>query len=96
MKILILLLTLFSVSFAQKTKPATAPAAKPVAKAKAYSRPYGMAGCGLGSMVVGKNGGQVTAGTTNGSSSNQYFGITTGTLNCIDDSASEVAHKMDK
>ncbi len=44
---------------------------------------YGMAGCGLGSMVI-QNGGpaQIFAATTNGISSNQTFGMTFGTLNC--------------
>jgi hypothetical protein len=51
------------------------------------ARGYGMAGCGLGSMVPAwKNDiSQVLAVTTNGSSSNQTFGITSGTLNCTDD-----------
>jgi len=42
-------------------------------------------GCGLGSMVFeGQNGlvSQVSAATTNGTSGNQTFGITTGTSNC--------------
>ncbi|WP_411824282.1 DUF3015 domain-containing protein [Leptospira sp. 'Mane'] len=48
---------------------------------------YGMAGCGLGSMVPAwKNDiSQVMAATTNGSSSNQTFGITSGTSNCTND-----------
>ena len=88
MKILFILLTIVSVSFAQKAKQA---AAKP----KAYARPYGMAGCGLGSIVMGKHGSQVSAGTTNGTAGNQTFAITAGTSNCVDDNAAEVAHKMD-
>lgn len=45
---------------------------------------YGLAGCGLGSMIFGaKEGGiQIVASTTNGTAGNQTFGITTGTLNC--------------
>lgn len=46
---------------------------------------YPAAGCGLGSILFeGKNDkvSQVLASTTNGSSGNQTFGITTGTLNC--------------
>jgi len=42
-------------------------------------------GCGLGSMVFENNNGllsQVGAATTNGTSGNQTFGITSGTLNC--------------
>ncbi|MES2616216.1 MAG: DUF3015 family protein [Bdellovibrionota bacterium] len=45
--------------------------------------PYGMAGCGLGSQVVGPHGNQVFGSTTNQSSANQSFGITSGTSNCL-------------
>ena len=47
---------------------------------------YGTAGCGLGSMIFGDEKGivQIFAATTNGSSGNQTFGITTGTSNCND------------
>jgi hypothetical protein len=49
------------------------------------SRPYGPAGCGLGSVILGNNPGftQVFASTTNGTSGTQTFGITSGTSNCI-------------
>jgi hypothetical protein len=45
---------------------------------------YGTAGCGLGSVVFGPKPGliQIVAVTLNGTSGNQTFGITTGTLNC--------------
>jgi hypothetical protein len=45
---------------------------------------YGTAGCGLGSLAFGNQQGfvQVFAATTNGTSGNQTFGITTGTSNC--------------
>ncbi|UXR65208.1 DUF3015 domain-containing protein [Bdellovibrio bacteriovorus] len=46
---------------------------------------YGSAGCGLGSLVMGSNGNQILAATTNGTSGNQTFGISTGTLNCQQD-----------
>lgn len=51
------------------------------------AEPYGMAGCGLGSMIsVWRNDiGQVLAATTNGSLSSQTFGITSGTSNCTND-----------
>lgn len=47
---------------------------------------YGMAGCGLGSMIFGNQPGfiQVLAATTNGTFASQTFGITTGTSNCVD------------
>lgn len=45
---------------------------------------YGLAGCGLGSIIFGTQTGlvQVPAATTNGSYGNQTFGITSGTSNC--------------
>ena len=45
---------------------------------------YGMAGCGLGSVVFGDKSGmiQIFAATTNGVSGSQTFGISSGTLNC--------------
>ena len=44
-------------------------------------------GCGLGTMIIGDKGNdsvlmQVLAATTNGTSGNQTFGITSGTLGC--------------
>jgi len=68
------------------------------AKGKAYSRNYGMAGCGLGSVIVGKRGGQIFASTTNGPMSlyNNLFGMSSGTLNCVDGPTDEVAQNMDK
>ena len=52
--------------------------------AMADGHAYGAAGCGLGSVIIGSDGGfkQVFAATTNGTSANQTFGITSGTLNC--------------
>lgn len=107
--ILTALISIFvSVSFAQTKKAAapkasakTAPAANtaaPVAhtkKAASFSREYGLAGCGLGSVVMGKHGGQVSAATTNGTSWNQTFGISAGTLNCVDSASAEVASRID-
>lgn len=45
----------------------------------------GPAGCGLGNVLM-KDQSQVIASTTNGSSGNQTFGITSGTSNCVDGS----------
>jgi hypothetical protein len=55
----------------------------------AFAAAYGDAGCGLGSMIFGDEKGftQVFAATSNGSSGNQTFGITTGTSNCTDQGA---------
>jgi hypothetical protein len=46
------------------------------------SKPYGMAGCGLGSMVSGKDGNQIIAATTN-ETGTQTFGISSGSSNCV-------------
>lgn len=45
---------------------------------------YGMAGCGLGSIVFGDKPGfiQIVAATLNGTGGNQTFGISSGTSNC--------------
>lgn len=51
---------------------------------------YGMAGCGLGAIVLGNSKGimQIFASTLNGISGNQTFAITMGTSNCAGSSAS--------
>lgn len=57
-----------------------------LAGATAHAQSYGSAGCGLGSMLFGKDnskGMQILAATTNGIFGNQTFGITSGTLNCV-------------
>lgn len=64
-------------------------------KKKAFERQYGMAGCGFGSQVMGKDGSQVLAGTTN-ITGIQYFAITSGTSNCVDSDSEEVAERMDR
>lgn len=45
---------------------------------------YGMAGCGLGSVVFGAKPGmvQIVSSTINGTAGSQTFGITSGTSNC--------------
>lgn len=64
-----------------------------VAVPAANAAGYGMAGCGLGSMLFGPKGEakdsignakvtEVLAATTNGTFGSQTFGITTGTSNC--------------
>jgi len=63
---------------------------------KSFSREYGMAGCGLGAVMMGKRSAQIFAATTNGSSFNQLFGISFGTLNCTDGPTNEVAMNVDK
>ena len=50
-----------------------------------------MAGCGLGYVLFGHNDNsqvmQILAATTNGTSGNQTFGMTTGTSGCTEDGA---------
>jgi len=55
--------------------------------ASAQAAAYGEAGCGLGAVVMGKDGNQSLAATTNGTFFNQTFAISTGTLNCAKDGA---------
>lgn len=67
------------------------------AMAKGFERNYGLAGCGLGSIIMGKKGGQVSAATSNQSTGyNQTFGITSGTSNCMDAASTASASRMDK
>jgi hypothetical protein len=63
---------------------APAAAAAPPVK-KSHGAKYGAAGCGLGSMIISSGGiVQIFAATTNATSANQTFGITSGTSNCDD------------
>jgi hypothetical protein len=89
MKFLILtsILLLSTGSFAQPVKHKK--------NSVSFSRPYGMAGCGLGSAALGKDGNQILAATTNGTFYSQLFGITSETLNCVDSDTNQVAHKSD-
>ena len=58
---------------------------------QAKKKKYGSAGCGLGSIVVGPEGPQVFASTTNWTGS-QTFGITSGTSNCDSSNQSSYYH----
>jgi hypothetical protein len=55
--------------------------------------PYGMAGCGLGSMVMKSNtkGAQSSAALTNGYTFSTLLGITSGTSNCVETDAETAA-----
>jgi Protein of unknown function (DUF3015) len=57
------------------------------AASSASAKKYGTAGCGLGSLIFHDQKGfiQIVAATTNGTSGNQTFAISTGTLNCSED-----------
>ncbi|MBC7662029.1 MAG: DUF3015 family protein [Chitinophagaceae bacterium] len=61
-----------------------APLALLLSQGNAFGMTYGMAGCGLGSLLVKSNDTvQILAATLNGTSANQTFGITSGTSNCL-------------
>ncbi|MBC7465249.1 MAG: DUF3015 family protein [Bdellovibrio sp.] len=87
---------------AAQTVPADAPSQpyQPAQGTRAgnnkFARNYGLAGCGLGSVIIDKRGAQIFASTTNGTFSNQMTGISAGSLNCIDSASSEVAGRMDQ
>jgi hypothetical protein len=54
---------------------------------KAAHAQYGMAGCGLGSLLFGTDNTklmQILAATTNGTFGSTTFGITSGTSNCVE------------
>ncbi len=102
-----ILVSLFTASMAFAAPPAKkaapAPAARPAATAPArnmnrtsYARPYGLSGCGLGSLWIDKNHMQMFSSTTNGSAANQLFGISSGTSNCVESPTSAKADRMDK
>ncbi|HWA78436.1 MAG TPA: DUF3015 family protein [Polyangiaceae bacterium] len=65
-------------------EPAAAAEAAPAPAKSSGGGKYGPAGCGLGSIIFSPDSGftQIFAATTNGSSGNQTFGITSGTSNC--------------
>ena len=88
-KFLIIFLSIVTsfAAFAQK---------KSTAKPEGFTRQYGLAGCGLGSVLMGKRSVQIFASTTNGTSSNQWFAISAGSLNCVDSPTAEVAGRMDQ
>jgi hypothetical protein len=68
---------------AAEPAPAAEAAPAPV-KSSGGGAKYGPAGCGLGSIIFSPDSGftQIFAATTNGTSGNQTFGITSGTSNC--------------
>ena len=74
-------LVAFAIALVATTAAAQSDSAK---KAVKGSGKYGLAGCGLGSLVFENQPGavQILAATTNGTSGSQTFGITTGTSNC--------------
>ncbi len=57
---------------------------------------YGMAGCGLGGVILGEKRGliQIFAASLNEISANQIFGISSGTLNCGESGKSAKAEQF--
>ena len=58
--------------------------------------PFGVAGCGLGSIIMGPEGNQVFASTTNGTLGSQVFGITSGSSNCLEPSKQAALNAQQK
>jgi Protein of unknown function (DUF3015) len=81
------------IAFILSAGVAHADAENPAAHGKAT---YGLAGCGLGSLVFGDQKGaiQILAATTNTIFGTQTFGITTGTSNCVDSAAGSAGAKI--
>ena len=88
MKLLLVTLLAFTSasSFAAaKSAPAKSQSQPQPSAISHASSGYGMAGCGLGSLVFKENDKtQILAATTNGTFGSQTFGITFGTSNCGD------------
>lgn len=62
-----------------------------------YAKSYGMAGCGLGSLLIKEDGViQVFAATTNGTSGSQTFGISSGTSNCVTGSKAAMLQRQEE
>src|SRR5882672_7165474 len=80
------------IAFILSAGVAHADAENPAAHGKAT---YGLAGCGLGSLVFGDQKGaiQILAATSNTTFGTQTFGITTGTSNCVDTAAGSAGAK---
>lgn len=87
-----LVLALGVSAFAGEKKAMKAEAKPAAAK---MERMYGMAGCGLGALAMGRDGNQILAGTTNNLIWPQTFAITTGISHCTDSPSHETAARMD-
>lgn len=84
-------------AWAKKKKKGAKKGNKGSEAAATYVPAYGMAGCGLGSVMLKEDSkmSQTFAGTTNGSSNNQTFAISTGSSNCRDQ-APEAALRIEQ
>jgi hypothetical protein len=74
------------VAFVLSAGAAYADAENPAARGKST---YGLAGCGLGSLIFGDQQGaiQILASTTNYFLGTQTFGISSGTSNCVENAS---------
>ena len=85
---LLVCMSVGAVANAQGSKKPTKAAAPAAPKQSVHDQfsgqGYGVAGCGLGSIVFGPKPGmiQIIAATVNGTAGSQTFGITSGTSNC--------------
>jgi hypothetical protein len=95
-----ILVSLFAVTVAFAAPAAkrtnTRPATNTNRASTSYSRPYGLSGCGLGSLWVEKDHGQIWSATSNAFAYNQLFAISSGTSNCVESPTSAKADRMDK
>lgn len=84
MSAVIAMLVGFSMNAQAQAKKMKGNANKPSVHDQFSGQGYGVAGCGLGSIVFGPKPGmiQVVASTVNNTFASQTFGITSGTSNC--------------
>ena len=86
MKKQLVFLSVFAIAMASSAVAAPKRAAEPApAPAHSSSGTFGVSGCGLGTYVFKDHSSKIQmilAATTNGTSGNQTFGISTGTSNC--------------
>jgi len=108
LSLIVIALTLVTSAHAQRRAAPKAknPAPKSASKSKATQvkddlkntnkGAYGMAGCGLGSLVFADSESrvsQVLAATTNGTYMNNTFAVTSGTSNCVPDASKTASLK---
>lgn len=91
--VVVIAATVSMTAFAQGAKKNTGLIGSSVDKG-GQSAAYGMAGCGLGSVLFGETesrGGQVLAATTNGIYGNGTFAMSSGTSNCVPENTASTA-----
>jgi hypothetical protein len=63
---------------------------------RVLAAPYGVAGCGLGSLIFEPDSCQISAATTNNSFYTQPFAITFGTSNCVGGGSKSLVDQMQR